>query len=541
MADPSIERFRRVVSTAYAHLEQRRQEVNDLNVFPVADGDTGDNMALTMRAVMDELDRLDGLKVDEIGREEIVHAVARAALMGARGNSGVILSQFVRGAAEELVSRPGELVDPVLVAAAFASAADAAYDSVRDPAEGTMLTVIREMAHAVAQQLAHMPRQRLDDGASATEQDGLLAEVLQTAMRAGEQAVERTPEQLDVLREAGVVDAGAYGLVLILAGIVAGLTRDREPLSEVPHHDAPRFTRPHHADSRFRFCTNFIVTGEELESRAFVPRLEEIGDSVLVVGDEATLKVHVHTDEPEAAVAIFEQAGTVQRLDVADMREQIEKREARLRVAPTGVLAVVSGDGMRELYEGLGAHVVDGGPTLNPSTYELLAGIHEVPAEEVLVLPNSPNVELAAERAAELSERPARVIGCRSPQAGLLALVELDRDRPAAENEDRINESVAGIRAGAVAPAARDDAKGRFVRGDAVGFVEDEIVAWGGAGSTLAATIEALGSDAEIVTVIEGEGAPIRLSEIPGQVPEGVELELQRGGQPHWWWLLAAQ
>src|ERR687897_75405 len=175
MSDPSIERFRRVVATAARHLDARRQEVNDLNVFPVADGDTGDNMALTMRAVMDELDRLDGLKVDEVGREEIVQAVARAALMGARGNSGVILSQIVRGAAEELVSRPGELVDPVLVAAAFARAADAAYESVRDPAEGTMLTVVREMAHAVSTHLAHMDRQRLAGPVSDDEQDQLLA------------------------------------------------------------------------------------------------------------------------------------------------------------------------------------------------------------------------------------------------------------------------------------------------------------------------------------------------------------------------------
>src|SRR3954464_14779976 len=176
MADPSIERFRRVISAAAAHLEDRRKEVNDLNVFPVADGDTGDNMALTLRAVSEELDRLDGQMVDEIGRTELVNALARAALMGARGNSGVILSQIVRGAAEELASRPGELVDPVLVAAAFASAADAAYESVRDPAEGTMLTVIREMAHAVSQHLAHMDRRRLSPQAADTEQDELLAE-----------------------------------------------------------------------------------------------------------------------------------------------------------------------------------------------------------------------------------------------------------------------------------------------------------------------------------------------------------------------------
>src|SRR5205823_14839289 len=174
MADNSIERFRRVVKTAYAQLEARRQEVNDLNVFPVADGDTGDNMALTMQAVMKELDRLDGQPVDA-DRDELVHAVARAALMGARRNSGVILSQIVRGAAEELASRPGELVDPVLVAAAFARAADAAYESVRDPAEGTMLSAVRAMARRVAHDLAHMGTQRLGPDATSEEQDALLA------------------------------------------------------------------------------------------------------------------------------------------------------------------------------------------------------------------------------------------------------------------------------------------------------------------------------------------------------------------------------
>src|SRR5215204_5974561 len=192
MVDTSIERFRRVVQAAYTQLAARRQEVNDLNVFPVADGDTGDNMALTMQAVMKELDRLDGQPIPA-DRDELVHAVARAALMGARGNSGVILSQIVRGAAEELASRPGELVDPVLVAAALARAADAAYDSVRDPAEGTMLTVIREMAHAVSTHLAHMDSQRLDTGAAPADQDELLADVLERALDAGKEAVERGP------------------------------------------------------------------------------------------------------------------------------------------------------------------------------------------------------------------------------------------------------------------------------------------------------------------------------------------------------------
>jgi uncharacterized protein len=541
MADPSIERFRRVVSAAAAHLEERRQEVNDLNVFPVADGDTGDNMALTLRAVSDELDRLDGQLVDEVGRTELVNALARAALMGARGNSGVILSQIVRGAAEELASRPGELVDPMLVAAAFARAADAAYESVREPAEGTMLTVFREMAHSISRRLAHMEETRLSPHATPAEQDALLAELLEDAVRDGEAAVARTPEQLEILRESGVVDAGAYGLVVILAGVVSGLRGDAATPSALPHYTAAADTRPHHEDSRYRYCTNFIVTGSGMDSRAFAPRLEELGDSVLVVGDEATLKVHVHTDEPEAAMALFEHAGRVSQLDVADMREQIAERTARLQAGRCAAVAVVAGRGMRELYEGLGAFVVDGGETFNPSIYDLLAAIHEVPSEEVLVFPNNPNVLMAAERAAELSDKQARVVGCTSQQAGVAALVELDPAATIDENARRLDVALDGIGAGSVAPAARDDPKGRFVAGDAVGFVGDEIVAWGGAGSTLTETIARLADGAEILTVIGGEGAPIPLSELEGHAPEGVELELHEGDQPNYWWLLAAQ
>src|SRR5215218_8902410 len=515
MPEPQIARFRRVVSSAYASLEARRQEVNDLNVFPVADGDTGDNMAMTMRAVMEELDRLNGQDVDEVGRTELVQALARAALMGARGNSGVILSQIVRGAA---------------------------YDSVRDPAEGTMLTVFREMAHSLSRQLAHLEqeKQRLGRDVSEEEQDAILAEVLERAIADGERAVARTPEQLEVLRESGVVDAGGHGLVLILAGVVAGLRGDGAELPEVAHHEPPRRSLPHHEDSRYRYCTNFIVAGSGLGSREYLPRLERLGDSVLVVGDDVTLKVHVHTDEPEAAVAVFDGIGEVTNLDVADMREQMAEREARLS-GRTGVVAVAAGDGMQRLFGELGAHVVPGGETLNPSTYELLAGIHSVAAEEVLVLPSSSNVIMAAERACELSEKPARVVPATSQQASLLALVELDAEAPLEENAERLEEALGGLATGGVAPAARDDAQGRFKQGDAVGFAGGEIVAWGGAGSTLTNTLRHLAEGAEIVTVIAGEGAPIDLDQIDTHVPDGVEVEAHEGGQPSWWWLLAAQ
>jgi uncharacterized protein len=545
MPAPSIARFRRVVSSAYASLEARRQEVNDLNVFPVADGDTGDNMAMTMLAVMEELDRLNGAELDEVGRTELVQLLARAALMGARGNSGVILSQIVRGAAEELASRPGELVDPVLVAAAFASAADAAYESVREPAEGTMLTVFREMAHSLARQLAHLEadKSRLVGDVSEEEQDEILAAVLERAIEDGERAVARTPEQLDVLRESGVVDAGGHGLVLILAGVVAGLRGDGASVPEIPRQEAPRLTQPHHEDSRYRYCTNFIVSGSGLGTRRFMPRLEGLGDSVLVVGDDVTLKVHVHTDDPERAVAVFDGVGAVTNLDVADMREQMAERSARLSAprARTGAIAVAAGAGLERLFAELGASVVPGGETLNPSTMELLAGIHGVDAAEVLVLPSSSNVIMAAERACELSDKPARVVPATSQQASLLALVELDPDAASGVNAERLEAALANVATGGVAPAARDDAQGRFKRGDAVGFVAGEIVSWGGAGSTLTETIQHLAEGAEIVTVIAGEGAPIALAEIDTHAPDGVEVEKHEGGQPNWWWLLAAQ
>ena len=537
------------MAAACAQLEARRQEVNDLNVFPVADGDTGDNMAHTLRAVMDELDRLNGQPVDDIGREEIVNAVARAALLGARGNSGVILSQVVRGAAEELSSRPGELVDPQLVSAALAKAAEAAYSSVRDPAEGTMITVVREMALQVSAALAHMPTTRLDSEATDEQQNAVLAEVLERALRAAEESVERGPELLPVLREHGVVDAGGYGLTLLVAGAIAGLRGEDAALPEVAHHVVAQPPRHAHESSRYRFCTNFVVTGADLPAgRTWVPALERIGDSVLVVGDRATLRVHVHTDEPEKAVAVFEGRGAVARLDVADMHEQEEQRAARLSGAgepaaevTCGVVAVAAGAGMADLYRQMGAHVVDGGATLNPSTFEILAGIHEVAAQEVIVLPNSGNVILAAERAAELSEKDVAVVDSRWPQAGLSCMFQHDPDAGLEQNAHRMRAALGDVVTGAVAPAARDDRRGRFGAGDAVGFVDEQIVVWGEPRETLSSVLERLADGRELITCVCGADAPLDHDAIARLAPGGAELELHEGGQPHYWWLLVAE
>ncbi len=547
VSDPSIVRFRAVVESGLAALEARREEVNDLNVFPVADGDTGDNMVLTLRAVLQELDRLSTASqertIDDIGREEIVASVARAALLGARGNSGVILSQLIRGAAEELASRPGELVDPVLIGAALARAADQAYGSVRDPAEGTILTVVREMSVRVASELAHMDDARLGPDATVVEQDVVIAEVIERALDAGQESVKRGPDLLPILREAGVVDAGGYALTVLLAGMIGALRGSAPP--PVEHHAAARVTHPQHASTTYRYCTNFAVTGAQLEQRQFVRALEELGDSVLVVGDQTTLKIHVHTDDPDAATALFRDAGVVSHLDVADMRTQVRRRDERLAADNgrplCGALAVTTGDGMRALFESFGVRALDGGPKLNPSTYELLAAIHAVPAEEVVVLPNSANVVMTAERAAGLSDKSVRVVPSRSPQAGLAAAVSLDPARSAAENAEAMTVTLERVRTGAVAPAARDDARGRFREGDAVGFIDDEIVVWGRPRDTLRAVLERLASGAELITCLRGADAPLDDETVHALAHGDVEFELSNGGQQSYWWLLSAE
>jgi uncharacterized protein len=583
VTDTNLVRFRAAVAGALAHLESRRQEVNDLNVFPVADGDTGDNMTLTLRAVLDELDRLMGADasrtIDEIGREEIVQCVARAALLGARGNSGVILSQLIRGAAEELVSRPGQLIDATLIGAALAKAADRAYSSVRDPAEGTMLTVAREMAHKIVTDVAHSPENpRLGPATERSEQDEAIAAALERAVIAGQDSVKRGPELLAALRDAGVVDAGGYGLTIMFAGVVAALRGDEPP--ELDHHAPARISHPEHSSSTFRFCTNFAVTGRDLTPGHFIEPLEALGDSVLVVGDSRTLKVHLHTDQPELATAVFAEAGDVSRLDVADMRLQVRQRDARVvagaatdagagradepangsvapgagatearepPVARCGAVAVVSGAGLAEMYAELGVQTLDGGPTLNPSTYDLLAAIHAVHAEEVVVLPNSANVIMAAEHAARLSDKEVSVAPTTSQQAGLAAAVCLAPDRSVEENALAMREALTRLRTGAVAPAARDDAQGRFNRGDAVGFVQDEVLAWGDPTDTLRSILQTLAAGdgelgaPELISVLAGEDAPVGLGEIEGMVNGGVELELRQGGQAAYWWLLAAE
>ena len=298
----------------------------------------------------------------------------------------------------------------------------------------------------------------------------------------------------------------------MFAGVVAALRGDAPP--PVEHHAPARVTHPHHHSSSYRYCTNFAVTGERLEAAPWIERLEVIGDSVLVVGDAHTLKVHVHTDLPSwppgCSTAPRRCRGSTSptcacRWPSAPAGSATAPRPPR----PAACSPWCPATGMAGLFASLGAIPLDGGPTLNPSTYDLLAGIHGVPAEQVVVLPNSPNVIMAAERAAELSDKTVRVVRARSQQAGLAAAVALDPTTGAEANAAAMEEALAHVRTGAVTEAARDDTSERFRRGEAVGFVDEELVAWGEPAATLEAVLGALASDAELVTLIAGDGVPL--------------------------------
>ena len=526
------ERVQELAHGALASLERNRQRIDDLNVYPVPDGDTGTNLTMTARSVVDELDR--STTEDRAG---LVKEVTRAALMGARGNSGVILSQIIRGAAETLRTT-GE-VDTHTLAAAFRSASDAAYRAVRQPVEGTMLSVIREMA----------------EESESAENDGLTKpELLARLVRRGEEAVARTPEQLAVLREAGVVDAGGAGLLEIVRGLAA--TAAGEPLPEAPTaREEPNIEAIHQELSPYRYCTTFMIEGDDLDSDGIEHELGQLGDSLLVVGDPEALKVHVHTDEPGRALSVGTRAGVIDRVEIANMHEQTVQREQRLLEAvpdaqpsTTGVLAVVVGDGNRRLFESLGAtKIVEGGQTMNPSTAELVEAIESTPAAEVVLLPNNSNVILSAQQAAGLVDKPVTVVPTDSLPAGLAAMLAFNPESQAAENAEAMAEVVGGVKTGEVTIASRNvELNGLSVRKGAwLGLAEGVAVAGGPDFDDVAAAVaeRLLEEPRDVMTLLTGADEPdldALLQRIQAAHPQ-LELDVQSGGQPYYPLLLSAE
>jgi DAK2 domain fusion protein YloV len=525
-----LETVRAFARGALGSLELSRERIDDLNVYPVPDGDTGTNLTFTVRGIVEALDASTATDRPALARE-----VSRAALMSARGNSGVILSQIVRGAAEVL--RAADQIDSAVIARAFRSGSDEAYRAVRRPVEGTMLTVIRELAEAAESQAA---RQAPD--------------LLALLVERGEESVARTTEQLEVLREAGVVDAGGAGLVELVRGLAAAAAG--EPLAEAAaERYAPLDQDAVHQElSRYRYCTTFVVEGTELDAGTLEAEVERLGDSLLVVGDASALKIHVHTDDPGAALTLGTRAGAIEGVEIADMHRQTEQREERLLAvlpgeeARSAVVAVVAGGGNKRLFEDLGAErVVQGGQTMNPSTADLLEAIEAVAAVEVVLLPNNSNVVMAAEQAARVAGKRVHVVRTESIPAGLAAVVAFHRERSAEENAAAMVETLTGLATGEVTVASRDaSANGVAVReGEYLALLDGAAVASGPAFDEVVHTLleRLLAEPRDVLTILRGEDAPDLnglLDELGDRYPE-LELDVHDGGQPHYPLLLSAE
>ena len=526
---------RSVVAGAYRALEERKQQVNDLNVYPVPDGDTGTNLLLTVKSIVDELNRAaDGTRLPAL-----CDLTANAALMGARGNSGVILSQIVRGAMEALKETEG--APRIDIAGIMRRATDTAYRAVRKPVEGTILTVLREMTEAA------------EAVAPGTDEAPLLASMVE----AGWASVERTPTLLKVLADAGVVDAGGYGLVVLLEGMIGAesLAGDGAAASSV---SLPAEDDGNEAHSVYTYCTSFLLRGEGLVGLELERLLQPLGDSLLVVGTDTQIKVHVHTDEPGTVLGLATRMGTLSQVEVDNMRDQTTAREARLRersfapvvVGETQVIPVVAGTGVRELFHSLGAGpFVEGGQTMNPSAEDIMRAVSLAEAPGVILLPNNKNIIMAAEQVAELSRKNVVVVPTRSMQAGLSALVSFDAHGSLEENVKAMNEALTQVVTGEVTRAVRDTLVDgvQVTEGSFIGLAEGEVIAsteglWEAA---RAVTERLLDGGRELVTVLTGSGAPEEeVLEIAARLQETfseVEFEIHHGGQPLYPLLLAAE
>ncbi len=526
-----LQRVRELARAALSNLEANRRRLDDLNVYPVPDGDTGTNLTLTGRAIVAAVDASTARTPRELTDE-----ITRAALLGSRGNSGVILSQIVRGFAD--VAGEYARLDAAALARAFRSASDTAYGALREPVEGTILTVVREMA---------------EEGERADLQELEPGPFLQRIVARGEDAVARTPELLDKLRAAGVVDAGGAGLVEIVRGVAASVSG--EPIVAPSTSADPIGVDAIHQElSRYRYCTSFVVAGQDLDAELLERELGRMGDSLLVVGDPSALKVHVHTDDSEAAIAVGAKLGEILEREVADMHRQTREREERLAAAigsgdlQTGIVAVAPGAGNRALFEGfVGSRVIEGGQTMNPSTAEILAAIEASPAPAVIVLPNNANVILSAEQAAVQSSKPVTVVPSRSVQAGLAAVSTYLPGLTPAENESAMLEALGHVTTGEVTRASRDTTiDGIAVRsGEWLGLVDDRAVASGDDFDTVAEEVveRSLAGGKELLTLLSGEedpGIEALVARIRSRHPE-IDVDQHDGGQPHYPLLLFAE
>jgi len=534
---------RALLGAALEALEARKQEVNDLNVYPVPDGDTGTNLALTVRSLLNAAAKMP----ENTSERALCSGLSQAALMGARGNSGVILSQIVRGAMEVL-GRGGS-VTPLTLAQALHAATETAYRAVRRPVEGTMLTVLREMAEAAAV----APK---DAGGKA---------LMEEVVGAGWKSVERTPSLLRVLADAGVVDAGGYGLVILIEGATNGqssrvtpiATRiERQPVGPT----ALYVEETEEEESEFTYCTSFLVSGQSLDQAFLEEQLGRLGDSLLVVGDPSQLKVHVHTDNPDKVLGLALAQGVLSEIEIDNMKQQTAARAERLaqsRAASsradaglTQVVAVVAGEGNKAVFRSLGVDlIVDGGQSMNPSAEDLMRAVDQAVAPSVIILPNNGNVIMTAEQTVSLTGREVHVVPTRSIQAGLSAAVAFEKRCSGEENAGQMRAAVDNVAAAEITRAVRDSSvDGVQIRtGDFIGLIDDHVVV---SSADIAAVIEdvvarLLAGRREMLTALLGEGDDARLA---AETIEGLrdkypltEIDVRDGGQPFYPVLLSAE
>ena len=547
-----------------ANLEAHVDEINGLNVYPVPDGDTGSNMFATVQAALDEAEAVAGQPADRIAA-----AISFGALMGARGNSGVITSQIFRGMAEGLAGK--RRFNGLDLAHALSQGAKTAYGAVAKPVEGTILTVIRESAAAAVE---------------TAERDNDIEVVLTATLEAAEKSVARTPSLLAILREAGVVDSGGQGLYRLFQGALLHLT-GKTPVGVAASRagagaGAKASTLVAHADEGFGYETMFLLRAaghEGLDVDAIRDHLESIGESVLVAGDARALKVHVHNERPDLVIGYGLTLGALSRITVENLDNQArdvretkaaeftggpmpELSEASLARPDTNgmgapadipelaVIAVTAGDGLAAIFRDFGvAAVVQGGQSANPSTGELLEAVQSVPARQVLLLPNNPNVVLAARQVADMSERPVAVVPTRNAAEGFAALLAMDPSLDAPGNVAQMTEAGRGIQTVVVTEAVRDATIGgrKVRRGQTIALDPDDgLVAVDN--DRERCVIEAMTSlppGFELVTIFYGDGADLAeteaLSRRIGQILPGTEIEVRHGGQPFYRYLISAE
>ena len=528
-------------------LEHEVASVNALNVFPVPDGDTGTNMSLTMRAALEEASARAFKSVSDLA-----HVLAHGALMGARGNSGVILSQILRGVARGL---DGVIdMSPADLAKAFSEGAATAYKGVMKPVEGTILTVIREASEAV--------NVAATDGAD-------IRGVLVAGYAEAQRSVARTPNLLTVLAEAGVVDAGGQGLTVILEGIVRYLAG--EEIGTLPTAQAT-FERAHPSEGMYNYDTQFIITGTTLDVDSIRAKIAGFGDSVLVVGDERNIKVHVHSDHPGEVLDFGISQGQVSTVIIENMQLQYEEFVAKPSGSPetmmsqplvssvpivpveslceTGVVAVVSGSGLQKVFSSLGVGaVVPGGQTMNPSTQDILNAIKSIPNRKVIILPNNSNIILTAEQAKALSDREVVVVPTKTVPQGIAALLafnfQLDIDANAAamieaSHQVQTAEITRAVRSVQVNGLAIDE--GQFI-----GLLNDQLVTAGQEMNTVVSDLYQRidVSQYEIITIYYGEGITLgeaeALADFTRQAYPNVDVEVLDGGQAHYYYIISAE